>query len=138
MTDLSIPRYEDNNCFVCGPDNPVGLRIPFRMERDVCIGEFVPGENHVGWDNVVHGGIIFSALDDVMANWLFLQDLMGHTARCETRFRKQLRVGTAVRLEGRQLERRGRMAVMKGEMYRISDDTLLAECEARFILAGGD
>ena len=59
-------RPDANNCFVCGPTNPVGLQIDFRMDGDVCRAAFTPGENHVGWENMLHGGIMYSALDDVM------------------------------------------------------------------------
>jgi acyl-coenzyme A thioesterase PaaI-like protein len=59
-------------CFACGPDNPIGLRIRFQMDGGVCTGEFTPEETHVGYRNTVHGGIIYSALDDVMANVLSL------------------------------------------------------------------
>ena len=27
-------RPDANNCFVCGPDNPIGLRLVFRMDGD--------------------------------------------------------------------------------------------------------
>ena len=36
-------RPDANNCFVCGPDNPEGLRIGYRMD-----GDDVPGEFHTG------------------------------------------------------------------------------------------
>ena len=36
--------FENNNCFVCGPTNPIGLRIKFRIDGDVCRGEFKPGK----------------------------------------------------------------------------------------------
>jgi acyl-coenzyme A thioesterase PaaI-like protein len=98
------------------------------------VAEFVPGPDHVGWDNVTHGGILFAVLDDVMANWLFLQDLIGHTARCEVRYRQMLPVGTPIRLEGWLIKRRGRMAEMAGRASRVDDGQVVVECEARFIL----
>ena len=45
MSETTID-FENNNCFVCGPSNPIGLRIKFRIDGDVCRGEFRPGENH--------------------------------------------------------------------------------------------
>ncbi len=87
-------------CFACGPDNPIGLRIKFELNDGICSGEFTAGENHVGYENTVHGGIIFSALDDVMANVLYLQNIKAHTARCEIRYRKALQVGQAIKLRG--------------------------------------
>ena len=85
-------------CFACGQDNPIGLRIRFAMEDDRCIGHFTANENHVGYENTVHGGIIYAALDDVMANVLYLQDIKAHTARCEIRYRRALETGASVTL----------------------------------------
>ena len=72
------PAHE---CFVCGPDNPIGLHLVFRLEDGACVSEFTPGPNHVGYPGVVHGGMIYSALDDVMANWLYLRGARAYTAR---------------------------------------------------------
>ena len=62
-----------NNCFVCGIDNPIGLKVEFSLLYYVCIGSFTPQMQHAGYDNLTHGGILFSLLDDVMANWAWLQ-----------------------------------------------------------------
>ncbi len=137
MTDL---RADANQCFVCGPDNPLGLRLRFRMDDEACRAEFTPGAFHCGYERLVHGGIIFSALDDVMANWLFLQGMRGHTARCEIRYREPLEPGDALRLEGRLIRRRGKLAVLSGKAVRESDNTLVAEAEGTFMIvaeAGG-
>ncbi len=122
-------------CFACGPDNPIGLRIRFELKDGVCTGEFTADENHVGYENTVHGGIIFSALDDVMANVLYLQNIKAHTARCEIRYRKALQVGQAVRLRGWIENERRRLIVLRGEVRLASDDSVVAECEASFMLA---
>lgn len=120
-------------CFACGVDNPIGLQIRFRMENGRCLGEFTPEVNHVGYDNTVHGGIIYAALDDVMANVLYLQEIKAHTARCEIRYRRPLEVGQAIRLVGWVDRQRGRLVMLKGEARRIADDALVAECDASFM-----
>lgn len=122
-------------CFACGPDNPIGLQIRFQMEDGKCTGTFTPLENHVGYRNTVHGGIIYSALDDVMANVLYLQDMKAHTAKCEIRYRKALEVGQTIRLTGWIEQERRRLVVLKGEARTDADDTLIADCEASFMLA---
>jgi len=124
----------DRRCFVCGPDNPIGLHIQFRMEGDRCCAEFTPGPNHVGYDQVVHGGILFSALDDVMANWFYLQGARGFTARCEMRFRQPARVGQPIQLSSCMLKRKGAMMILQAQARAASSGDVLVECEARFIL----
>lgn len=121
-------------CFACGLDNPIGLKIKFRLEDGVCTGVFTPGNSHVGYENTVHGGIIYSALDDVMANVLYLQEKKAHTAKCEIRYRKALEVGQTIRLSGWIEQERRRLVVLKGEARSTADDTLVADCEASFML----
>ena len=127
-------RPDANNCFVCGPDNPVGLRIVFHLdEQQICHGRFTPGQDHQGFDGVTHGGILFSVLDDVMANWLFLQGIRGYTARSEVRYRQPLPLLTPVLLQGRCLKRKGRLVIMAGKALREDTGALVAEAEATFM-----
>lgn len=125
-----------NHCFVCGPANPIGLGVRFRLEDGVCRGEFTPGENHRGYDTVTHGGIVFSLLDDVMANWLWLQGQVCFTARAEVRYRAHLPVGAAVHLEGRCTRRKGRLVQMQGRVIRQDNGEVVAEATASFMTRG--
>jgi acyl-coenzyme A thioesterase PaaI-like protein len=128
-------RSDANRCFVCGPTNPIGLRLQFHLEDDICRSEFTPARDHCGYDSVTHGGIVFSVLDDVMANWLFLKGLRAYTAKCDIRYRDMLPIGTTVRLEGECIRQRGRLTVMRGTMTRKDNHQVVAECEASFMLA---
>ena len=121
-------------CFACGKDNPIGLRIDFRFDGATCTAEFTPTANHVGWDNTVHGGIIYAALDDVTANVLYRQGRKAHTARCDIRYRAPLCVGETIRLAGWIEREKGRLVVLKGEARRTADDAVVAVCEASFML----
>ena len=122
-------------CFACGPDNPIGLKIRFEMKDGRCTGQFTANENHVGFENTVHGGIIYSALDDVVANVLYLQDIKAHTARCVIRYRKALEVGETINLSGWIDTKRRRLVVLKGEARTAEGDVLIADCESSFMLA---
>jgi uncharacterized protein (TIGR00369 family) len=121
-------------CFACGPDNPIGLRIRFDVEGDECTAEFTPNENHVGYQDTVHGGIIYTALDDVTANILYQQGRKAHTARCEIRYRQPARVGETLKVKGWIENERRRLVMLKGEIRRKSDDVLVADCESSFML----
>jgi acyl-coenzyme A thioesterase PaaI-like protein len=121
-------------CFACGVDNPVGLKIHFDVVGDECTAEFTPNENHVGFSDTVHGGIIYTALDDVTANILYQQGRKAHTAKCEIRYRQPARVGETLRLKGWIETERRRLIVLKGEIRRASDDVVVAECESSFML----
>ncbi len=126
-----------NHCFVCGPGNPIGLGVTFTMDNEVCRGEFCPEPQHMGYDQVTHGGIVFSLLDDVMANWIWLQGEQCFTGRADIRYRAELPIGTPVRLEGRCIKRKGRLAQMEGKVIRAEDDFVVAEATASFMIPAG-
>jgi len=83
---------------------------------------------------VTHGGIVFSLLDDVMANWHFLQGARAHTAKCEIRYRQPVVIGTEIRLEGRLVKRKGALAIMTGVATRASDDVVVADAQGSFMV----
>lgn len=123
-------------CFACGQGNPIGLRIEFVLDdAGHCVGRFTPAATHVGYANTVHGGIIYAALDDVMANALYLAQRKAHTARCEIRYRQPLAVGETVELRGWIDRERRRLVQLKGSATRLADGEVIADCEASFMLA---
>ena len=108
--------------------------MSFRLEDDVCRAEFIPETHHQGYDGVTHGGIIYSLLDDVMANCLFLRGVRAYTAKCAIRYRDPVPVGTPLRLEGRELRRKGRFVVLEGRVLRAESGDIAAEAESTFLL----
>jgi acyl-coenzyme A thioesterase PaaI-like protein len=127
-------RGDANDCFVCGPHNPIGLRVAFAMDGGICRGRFTPGEHHAGFDRITHGGIVFSVLDDVMANWLFLQGARGFTAKCEIRYRQPLPIGTEIALSCRLKQRKGRLIQLEASAERSDDGSTVASTEASFMV----
>ncbi|MDH3223282.1 MAG: PaaI family thioesterase [Gemmatimonadota bacterium] len=142
MTDIPASTAQTptpaHNCFVCGPTNPIGLGLDFRIEDGVCRSAFTPGENHEGYPGVVHGGILFSVLDDVMANWLYLQGARAYTARCDIRFRRSGEVGGRLLLEGHHVETRGRVVKMRGVAASEGGGEVVAEAQGTFMIINAD
>lgn len=130
----NTPRSDANRCFVCGPDNPTGMRVRFRLENGMCKAEYTPKSDQCGYDGITHGGVLFSLLDDVMANWLFLQGERAYTAKCEIRYREPAATGIPIALEGELTGRRGRYANMTGRALDASSGRLLAEATATFMV----
>ena len=54
------------NCFVCGAENSHGLHLRFRREGDEVRADFTPASHHAGFREIIHGGIISTALDEAM------------------------------------------------------------------------
>ena len=83
---MSMTELSANNCIVCRPENPIGLKIDFYIDHDdICRAEFTPGESHVGFQDTTHGGIIFSLLDHLKANTMNNKGKPPKTAKSELR-----------------------------------------------------
>jgi len=68
---LNEERLPGNDCFGCGLSNPAGLRIELARDPDDgerVVGTFVPREEMTGFPGIVHGGVIYTALD-CLAMW---------------------------------------------------------------------
>lgn len=130
---MSLER-EANRCFVCGPGNPIGLKVKFRLDADACRAEFTPQPIHSGYEGLTHGGILFALLDDVMANWIFLNGERCFTAKAEVRYREPLPIGTTVALEAKQVRRKGRLVVMEGRIVRIDTGAIVVEATGSFMI----
>jgi len=123
-------------CFVCGKDNPCGLRLKFHREGQSVAAEFTPHERYNGFPGMTHGGIVTALLDEAMG-WATAFDSrrFSHTAELKIRFRRPTPAGAALRVEARATGSRGRLAFAVGEI-RDSAGEVLVEAEGKFMLLG--
>lgn len=66
MPLLQLPRTAA--CVVCGPANPHGLHLTSHVdpETGAVHTPFTPSPHHVGFDGLVHGGVIATVADEAM------------------------------------------------------------------------
>lgn len=120
-------------CFVCGPDNPIGLKLAFREEEGCYISQFTAGPEHQGYDGIVHGGIVSTLLDEIMARYIYAKGLQAVTARLEVRYRHPTPIGQPLTIVGWITRERGKLYELAGEI-RLSDGTVTADGKATVAL----
>lgn len=139
MTEYStqhpVRALDDHNCFGCGSQNPVGLHLQFyRLPGDEgAWAAWTPTRAYEGYSGMIHGGIVCTLLDEIMAWSLYARSTWAVTAKMQTAFRKPVLIGEPVRLIGKVTRDRGRALEIHGEIRREADDVLLAEADATFI-----
>jgi acyl-coenzyme A thioesterase PaaI-like protein len=126
---------DDHYCFGCGRLNPWGLKLSFYASPD---GEglwtpWTPLRQHEGYDGIVHGGIITTVLDEVMAWTGYQRGIWAVTGRIAVGFRKPVEIGVPTRAIGRIVNDRGRLLDLAGELRRESDGVLLADATGTFM-----
>jgi uncharacterized protein (TIGR00369 family) len=85
------------SCFVCGESNPTGLNLRFETDWRVVRARFTPRAEHVGFQGVVHGGILATLLDEAMV-WACVAQTkrFAFCADLNVRFVKPVRPGMEI------------------------------------------
>jgi uncharacterized protein (TIGR00369 family) len=74
-------------CLMCGPANPLGLRLRFRVQPDGSVVALFPCSAGLrSYAGTLHGGVISALLDAAMTNALFAAGVTGVTAELTVRF----------------------------------------------------
>src|SRR5918995_1531894 len=79
--------FADHNCFACGGENPIGMRLHIELGDGTATTTWTVGHDYVGWSDKAHGGIIATLLDEVMAWAPSSYDSWAVTAEMTVRFR---------------------------------------------------
>jgi len=138
--DISRLREKSKACYVCGSENPAGLKITFDPEGDNgSIARYTARREHEGWGSILHGGLTFTLMDEALGWALYFHGLSGVTARVEARFRQPIPVGSAVVVRAWMTGRRGRIINARAEVRSDSPESiLLAEADATMCLLNVD
>lgn len=80
---------EGYNCFGCSPGNKLGLNLTFSEDGEFIVSKWLPKPHFQGWQNVLHGGIQATLLDEI-ASWLVFIKLntSGVTSRMDVKLKK--------------------------------------------------
>jgi uncharacterized protein (TIGR00369 family) len=122
-----------HNCFACGTLNTHGLHLVLHAADDRCWTELTLDRAFEGWEDIAHGGIVCTILDEVMAWALVDHDLWGVTARMSVDFKRPVRIGQPIRGEGRVIGVRRRLVDAEGVLLDTDDGTVLARAEATYM-----
>jgi acyl-coenzyme A thioesterase PaaI-like protein len=120
-------------CFVCGIENPIGLKLKFYSDDEGrCIARFQPKPEHQGYPGHLHGGIISTLLDETMGRVLTPQNLFALTGRLEIKFRKSVPLDQELTIIGELTRERSRAYEARGEI-QLPDGTSLVEGSGMYI-----
>ena len=128
---MTVKQPNSSFCFVCGLDNPVGLRLEFyETGPDEVTATYLPGKNYEGYPGVLHGGIVGAILDEVGGRVVMIGDHTQFmmTAKMDVKYRRPTPTGQPLKVVGRLLKRRGRLALAHAEIV-LPDGTVTAEAE---------
>lgn len=120
-------------CVGCGADHPTGLHLEVTAGEGLCVhGRFAVGEHHQGAPGLAHGGVLATALDEVLGslNWLLGDPVV--TGRLEVSYLRPVPVGSALAIEARVEGVDGRK-VRASAIGRLEDGAAAVRASAVFV-----
>jgi acyl-coenzyme A thioesterase PaaI-like protein len=132
-----VPRFEvePHHCFACGTLNEHGLGLVLHVEPERAWVETTLDRHSQGWDDIAHGGIVATILDEVMAWSLAGADNWGVTARMSITYRKPVPLGVPIRADGWIATQRRRVIDTEARLIDARDGTELATATGVYVAA---
>ena len=128
---MEIPKldveYTATFCFACSQQNPIGLKLKPVQDGEKVTAEFTAGKFHQGWGNAIHGGILYTLMDEVTAYAMLCHGIeLGVTAKSEIRFKQVAPINEPIRASAWVTKLTKRLVEAKGVII-LKDDTVVAD-----------
>lgn len=132
--DTPYVKLQKNYCFVCGQNNPQGMRLKFTLDeaRQTFVCRFRLGKRYTGPPGHTHGGIIASILDDAMGKVNKLHHVIALTKEMTVEYLKPVPLHKPLRVEGREQSVHGRQHINVAEIMNEKGE-VLARSRGTFI-----
>jgi uncharacterized protein (TIGR00369 family) len=130
----SVP-LKKNYCFACGKDNPHGMHLKFTLDRERkhFVSSFRLSKRFTGPPGYCHGGIIATILDDAMSKLNKQRNVIAATSQLKIEYLKPVPLRTLLRVESRELKKRGRRLIHSAEILN-EEGTVLARGRGVFVI----
>lgn len=128
------PLPHTRSCFCCGLNNPIGFKLDLVGDPQTVETRFQFRSEHCGFPGVIHGGLITTILDEVMA-WVIGVNTrqFAYCAELTVRFVRTVAPEMDVVARGDLLEnKRGKLFLVRAQLLSSSGD-LLAEANGKFL-----
>jgi uncharacterized protein (TIGR00369 family) len=132
MPQLELPHTA--GCFVCGRANPLGLRLCSFVDTDTgnVHTTYKAEPHHIGFDNILHGGILATVLDEIMV-WtaIWASGKACVAAELSLRFVQKAVPGMTLQATGKIARNRGRIIETTGEI--TAPEGLICTATAKYM-----
>ena len=126
---------EKYQCIGCSPHNPIGMKLEFWDEGEGLYAEWEPRSEFMGWENVLHGGIQATLLDEIAAWVVYVKcETAGVTGEMQVKYKNPVYTNKGkLTLRGSIVEQNRRLATIKSQLYN-ADGELACEAILKYYL----
>ena len=134
--EAPLRARSQSDCFVCGQDNPRGLRIRYQhQDNSEATAMWTPATALEGFRGIVHGGIVSTVLDEAISKALAAEGCEALTAELRVRFRRRVASGGVYLIRGWIVDR-GKRLIRTEATLSAQDGTEHAHAWATFLPLG--
>ena len=136
---IPITKPQGYHCFACGTANPIGLKLEFYRQGETVSAEITLQKVHEGWENVAHGGIISTLVDEVMS-WTVMcaKRKFIVTRKMNLKYVKPVVIGVPLTITGKLLDDGKPPRITAQADVRDEHGRLLVRGSAEFIAVTGE
>lgn len=128
---------DDNYCFVCGRENPAGLKLHFSFHDKKAFAEFTIPKTFQGYKDIIHGGILATILDEAMIKLVIAQGINAVTAEFTVRLKNPLQPGVKATVEA-EIIKSGRRLIEAAAYIQDASSKKIAEGYGKLIPVSED
>lgn len=133
---MKVVKKQTNSkmCYICGIDNPFGLKAPFyEMEDNSVISIFEYKEIHQSYPGRTHGGLISAMLDEIAGRAIWIEEptTWAVTTELNVKFRKQVPYNVKLKAVGKITRNTRRIFWAESKIYDM-EGNVLAEAEVTY------
>ncbi len=121
------------NCFICGKDNPVGLKLIFQYGENSAFTKIKLSRNYEGYPSVIHGGIVAALLDEVMAKAILNKGVEAVTVEINLKYKSPLEVEKEYFLSSKIIKMKSKIVLCEASIVSL-DGKLVAEADGKFFI----
>ncbi len=132
-------KLDNHNCFGCSPNNPIGLKLTFLLDHETVIAQWTPTKDYEGWQNILHGGIQATLMDEI-ASWVVFSVLKtaGFTIKMNIQLHKNVLISDGIiTLRAKLLKQKLNLATIEVKLYN-SKNELCSEGEFVYYIYSKD
>jgi acyl-coenzyme A thioesterase PaaI-like protein len=127
-------------CLVCGRENPHGLHLHLHVDPETGIVTclFTPKPEHIGFEGIVHGGILATVLDEAMvwaATWSGKRFCV--CGELNIRFKALATIGEQVEVRAKVVSSRPRLIQCEGSIVDLPGNVLVTS-SAKYVPLAAD
>lgn len=136
MTSTKKKQPNSKMCFICGVENPIGLKLKiYQISPGIIETTYSAPEHFQGYPGILHGGIVASILDEISGRALMGEPSSPRfmfTGRLQVKYRKNVPTGKPLRIIGKAMKSKGKSAEGWAGIYD-QEGNLLAEASTLLI-----